>query len=215
MSIAGLNNLDLALIIILFVGILIGLLRGILPQIVSIISIWLGLVATLWLYKTFSFRILQGLELGKTASDTMAFIILLIVFFNGIRLVVRYLTVPPEEKKRKRMSEDDPLMEATKSATERFVIGPLNAIGGMAMGFALTTLWMAVILGVLQFILQDALFEAGVPRPGLARQLRQSVLVHSYFNQVLWGLSQSVDFFIPKNADIFRTVLARILGTAG
>lgn len=215
MSIAGLNNLDLALIIILFVGILIGLMRGILPQVVSIISIWLGLVATLWLYKTFSVRILQGLELGQTASDTLAFIILLIVFFNGIRLVVRYLTVPPEERKRKRMSEDDPLLEATKSATERFVIGPLNAIGGMAMGFILITLWMAVILGVLQFILQDALFEAGVPRPGLARQLRQSVLVHAYFNQVLWGLSQSVDLFIPKNADIFRTVLARILGTAG
>lgn len=213
MSIAGLNNLDLVLIVILFIGILIGLIRGTLPQVVSAISIWLGLIITLWLYKIFSFRILQGLGLGKTASDTMAFIILLIVFFNVVRLVVRYLTVPPEEKKRKKMSKDDPLVEATKSATERFIIGPLNALGGMAMGFVLTTLWLAVILGVLQFILQDALFEAGVPRPGLARQLRQSFLVHGYFNQILWGLSRSLELFIPSSADIFKVVLIKILGS--
>jgi uncharacterized membrane protein required for colicin V production len=214
MSIAGLNNLDLALIILLFVGLVIGLVRGILPQIVSIVSIWLGLVITLWLYKIFSFRILQGLNIGKTASDTMAFIILMIVFFNAVRLVVKWLTVPPEERKRKRISEDDPLMEMTKSATQRFVVGPLNALGGMILGFILATLWIAVILGVLQFILQDALFEAGVPQPGLARQLKQSVMVHSYFNQVLWGLAQSVDLFVPKSADIFRVVLSKILGTA-
>jgi uncharacterized membrane protein required for colicin V production len=212
---AGFNNLDFALLLLLFIGMLIGMIRGALSQTVSAVSIWLGLVATLWLYKVFSFRILQGLGLARIGADTLAFFILLIVFFNAFRLLVRYLTKPPEEKKKRKKDKDDPLAEAAKSATERFVIGPLNAIGGMAMGFVLTTLWMAIILGVLQFILQDALFEAGVPRPGLARELRQSFLVASYFNQVLWYLSQSVDFFVPRNADIFKTVLAQILGTTG
>jgi hypothetical protein len=217
MSIAGLtlNNLDLLLIVILFVGVLIGLVRGMMPQLISAVSIWLGLVITLWLYKPFSFRILQGLGIGKTGADTLSFFILLIVFFNAVRLLVNYLSKPPEEKIQKKKSKDDPLAEAAKTTTERFVIGPLNALGGMAMGFILITLWMAIILGAFQFILQDALFEAGVPKPGLTRELKQSMLVRSYFNQVLWVLAQSVDLFIPKNADIFKVVLMKILGTTG
>lgn len=213
MTIAGLNNLDLLLIVILFIGALIGLVRGPLPQIISIVSIWLALVVTLWLYKMLSFRILQGLGMGADAADALAFVILLIVSFNGIRLIIRYLTVPPEERKRRKKSKEDPLADAAKSATERFVIGPLSALGGMVMGLILTTLWVAIILGALQFILQDAVFEAGLPKPGLARELKQSVLVASFFNRVLWLLAQSVDFFIPKNADIFKVVLGKILGT--
>ncbi len=217
MSIAGfnLNNLDLLLIVILFIGVLVGLVRGVLPQVISAVSIWLGLVITLWLYKPFSFRILQGLGIGKMGADTVSFFILLIVFFNGVRLLVNYLSKPPEEKIQKKQSKDDPLAEAAKTTTERFVIGPLNALGGMVMGFILTTLWMAIILGAFQFILQDALFEAGVPEPGLARELQQSALVRFYFNQVLWAIVQSVDLFIPRNADIFKVVLMKILGTTG
>ena len=148
MSIAGLNlnNLDLLLIVILFVGVLIGLVRGVIPQVISAVSIWLGLVITLWLYKPFSFRILQGLGIGKTAADTLSFFILLIVCFNGVRLLVNYLSKPPEEKIQRKKSKEDPLAEAAKTTTERFVIGPLNALGGMAMGFILITLWMAIIL---------------------------------------------------------------------
>ncbi len=213
--ITGLNNLDLLLILILFIGALIGLVRGALAQLISAISIWLGLVVTLWLYKPFSFRILQGIGMSKNSADTLAFFILLIVFFNAVRLLVRYLTVPPEERKRKKKSKEDPLADAAKSATERFVLGPLNALGGVVMGLILTILWVAIVMGALQFILQDAVFEAGVPKPGLARELKQSLLVRSFFNQVLWVLAQSVDFFIPKNADIFRVVLGKILGTTG
>lgn len=214
----GLNNLDLLLIVILFVGVMIGFVRGILSQVISIASIWLGLVATLWLYKLFSERIIQdALGLGETGGDTLAFLVLLIVFFNAFRLIVRYLSKPPEERKRRRRQDpDDPLAEAALTFSDR-VAGFFRAIGGMILGFALTTLWIALILGVLQFIFQPTGTDipySGFTR-GLVTNLRGSTLRPLLFNKVLWGLSQSVDLFIPKNADIFRTVLQTIIDTSG
>jgi len=97
----GLNLLDYLLLFILFLGAVVGFLRGAVPQIISVASIWLGLLASLWLYRPLSNNILQGLGLPKIFSDTMAFLILLIIFFHAIRLIVKALTVPPEEKKKK------------------------------------------------------------------------------------------------------------------
>jgi len=207
----GLNTLDLLLLVILFIGLLIGLFRGTLPQVISIVSIWLGLVASLWLYKIFSFRILQGLDMGATISDTMAFIILLIIFFHAIRLVVRYVTVPPEEKKRKRKSQDDPLADAAKTATERFIIGPLNMLGGMIMGLVLTILWLTLILGVVQFFIQPTELSPTVTGLSgrLAGQINGSSLV-PMFNSMLSLIVFSVDFFVPADADIFRKVVSLI-----
>jgi hypothetical protein len=210
MNIASLNTLDLLLIVILLVGILIGLTRGALSQIISAFSIWLGLVATLWLYKIFSYRILQGLGIAETSSDTLAFLILLIVFFNAFRLVVKYLATPPEEKKKRRKSQEDPLAEAAKSFSERLG-GLFQLVGGMVMGFFLTLFWITIILGVTQFILQPT--GTDVPYTGFARglvtNLRTSTLV-PYFNKFLAALVVSLDLFVPRNADILRSVLEKI-----
>ena len=215
MNFGGLNSLDMMLLLALLVGMLIGLVRGTVSQIISAVSIWLGLVATLWLYKLFSDYIIQdSLGIGKTGGDTLAFVTLLILFFNGFRLVVRALTVPPEDRRKKRRKDrDDPLAVAAKTASER-AVGCVNAVGGMAMGLALTVLWLALFLGVVQFILQPS----GVPLGGFSRSLVENLgnsFLRPYFDNVLWGLSASLDLFIPKNADIFRVVLRTILETSG
>lgn len=212
MSLLGLNNLDLLLIVFLFIGVMIGFVRGIVPQLISIASIWLGLVTTLWLYRPFSERIIQdALGMGKTGGDTLAFLILLLVFFNAFRLIVRALSTPPEERKRRRKDSEDPLAEAAKSFSER-MMGFINAIGGMVLGFILTALWLALLLGVLQFIFQPT--GTDVPYTGftwgLVTNLRASTL-RPWFNSLLWLLSQSLDLFIPADADIFRTVLRTII----
>jgi hypothetical protein len=213
MQVLGLNTLDLMLLVILVIGILIGLVRGLLLQIISAVSIWLGLVATLWFYKTISTRILQpetsGFGMEKTAADTLAFVVLLIVFFNGFRLLVKYLSVPPEEKKRKKKrGKVGPIEDPTPTATQRFITGPLNAIGGMGMGFILTIIWTALILGLLQFIFQPT--GTDVPYTGFTRGLvtnmRTSTLL-PFFNLVLAGIVQSVDLFVPRNADILKAFL--------
>lgn len=206
MNIVGLNTLDLLIIVILLIGTLIGLTRGAIAQIASAISIWLGLVAALWLYRPFSINILQGLGVGSRASDTLAFVVLLIVFFNAFRLIVRYLTKPPEEKKRKKMSRHDPLAEAAKSASQR-VAGIFQLLGGMIMGFILTTFWLTIYLAVIQFSLQT------VTSGGLVSNLRTSTLV-PIFNSILSALVVSVDLFVPKNANILKAVLLKIVETS-
>jgi hypothetical protein len=188
-------------------------MRGIASQLMSLVSIWLALVATLWLYKPFSTRILQGLGLPETGSDTLAFLILLIVFFNAIRLIIKALSTPPEERKRKKMSKEDPLAEAAKSAGERFVVGPLNLIGGAALGLILTVLWMALLLGLLQFIFQPTetpVGDYGTFARRITQNLRTSALI-PFFNQVLSLLARSVSWFVPEEANI----LNRVLGLLG
>jgi len=82
MQVIGLNALDLLLLFIMLMGIVVGVLRGMLPQLFSLASIWLGLVITLWLYKPFSIYILQGLGIPSVGSDTMSFLMLLFIFFK-------------------------------------------------------------------------------------------------------------------------------------
>jgi hypothetical protein len=204
------NALDFLLIFILFIGIMVGVLRGVLSQLFSLVSIWLGLVATLWLYKPFSHYILQGVGLPAIGGDTLSFLVLLVIFFTIFNLLVKSLSTPPEERKRKKKSKDDPLAYAAASATQRFVIGPLNFIGGAAMGLLLTTLWAALVLGAIQFIFQPTdVPVAGGFAANMTNQLRGSLTV-PWFNKVLFILSQSVNWFIPANADLLRKVLGFI-----
>ncbi len=201
------NALDFLMIFILFIGMIVGVMRGVLPQLFSLISIWLGLVTTLWLYQLFSFHILQGLHIPAIGSDTMSFLILLIVFVTIFNLLVKSLSAPPEERKRRKKSKDDPLAFAAASATQRFVIGPLNFIGGAVMGFILTMLWAALVLAAMQFIFQPTEAPVGVGfTVNMTNQLRGSLTV-PWFNKVLYILNQSVTWFVPHNADFLRKVL--------
>jgi uncharacterized membrane protein required for colicin V production len=218
MEAIGLNVLDLFLLFILFIGLLIGLLRGVIPQVISLLSMWLALLASLWTYKLFSDNILQGLDIGRLTSDTIAFLTMLFVFFQAIRLFVKYLLKPPEEKKKppKKAGRVGPIEAPKRTGTQRFIVGPLNALAGIFLGILLTSLWLAIILGVFQFFFQEAVFNAQTPAgslsaPGLAGQLRSSTLVY-YFNQILWVLVQSVSLFvIDKDANILQSVVDFVL----
>jgi hypothetical protein len=169
---------------------------------------------TLWLYKPLSERVLQpdtsGFGMGKSSADVLAFLILLLVFFNGFRLLVKYLAVPPEEKKKKKKKKGKvgPPEDVTPSAYQRFIGGPINAIGGLAMGFILTAVWLALLLGVIQFIFQPT--TATVPgagfSSGMVTNLRTSALL-PFFNRILLVIVQSVALFVPRNADILKGVL--------
>jgi hypothetical protein len=218
MEAIGLNILDLFLLFILFIGLLIGLLRGTVPQVISLASIWLALLVSLWTYKLFSDNILQGLEMRAVTSDTISFLLMLFIFFQSIRLVVKYLSTPPEEKKKKpkKTGRIGPIEPPKRTAQDRFVIGPFNAVAGMFLGVVLTSLWLAIILGAFQFLFQNAVFGAQLPAgdistPGLATQMRSSTLLY-YFNQILYLLVQSVSLFlIDKDANILQTVVDFVL----
>lgn len=216
-QIAGLNTLDLLLIFILFIGLIIGFIRGLGTQVVSLASIWFGLLIALWLYRPFSDYILQGLEvefLGKTASDSLSFLTMLFICFQSVRLIIRYLTKPPEEKRRKakRRGQVGPVEEPPPSPTKKYILGPLGAAGSMVMGLVLTVLWTAIILGVLQFFFQAGAFAAGgVSAPGMVGQIQSSVLA-PYFNRVLRVLVVSVSLFVLDDTpNILEVVVQNVV----
>ncbi len=150
MQIAGLNFLDMFLLFILFLGGLVGMLRGISTQLASAASIWLALLGSLWTYRLLSVNIFIESEIfGKTSADAMSFLIMFIVFFHGIRLIIRYLTKPPEEKKKKpkRKGAVGPSDDIPRAKPiQRYVYGPLGLLGGAILGVILTALWSAIIL---------------------------------------------------------------------
>jgi hypothetical protein len=212
MEIYGFNTLDLLLMFILFLGTIIGMLRGPATQLVSAASIWLALLISLWTYRLLSVYIFIESELfSRTSGDALAFAIMFIVLFNGIRLIIRYLTKPPEEKKRKPKKrgqvgpvDDKPLVTPMK----RYVFGPLLLLSGAVLGLILTTVWTAIILGVLQFFFQvDVTQVTGGTGRGLVAQLTSSSLV-PYFNNVLFFLVRSLDMFVlDDSADILKRVV--------
>jgi hypothetical protein len=223
LQVGSLNALDLFLIVVVFVGLIIGFIRGLAPQLVSLASIWFGLLVSLWLYRPFSNNILQGVAQkmfernAKIGSDTLAFLIMLIICFHTIRLIVRYLTKPPEEKVQKGKKKKGvvgPVDAPPPTAMQRLVIGPLTAIGSMALGIILTVLWTSIILGAIQFF--TGAFEAGgVARPGLVGQLNSAFLV-PYFNRVLRLLVLSVSLFeIWPEPNILEQVVDKVFAAPG
>jgi len=151
----------------------------------------------------------------------MAFLILLIVFFHGIRLIVKTLTVPPEEKKKKpRRKGQVGVVEEhfVKTARQKYITGPLQAFGGIFLGIVLTALWTALILGVFQFTFQVNVAETAEGAAtgtisagrGIAAQLQGSGLL-GYFNQILRLVVRSLSIFEFNNApNILEVVINRI-----
>jgi uncharacterized membrane protein required for colicin V production len=216
MEILGFNTLDLLLIFIVFIGGLIGLLRGIGPQLMSAASIWLALLAALWTYRILSVNIFLESEMfGKTSADALSFMIMFLVFFHSIRLVIRYLTKPPENRKKKvsRKGKVGPIEETPPSPVQRFIVGPIMALGGAVLGVILTVVWTAIILGVLQFFFQVDVTEAtgvSVPGSGIVNQLQSSTLV-PFFNLVLFYLVKSLDLFVfDDSANILSRVACAV-----
>jgi hypothetical protein len=212
MEIYGFNTLDLLLMFILFLGAIVGMLRGPGTQLVSAASIWLALLVSLWTYRLLSVYIFIESDLfSRTSGDALAFAIMFIVLFNGIRLIIRYLTKPPEEKKRKpkKRGQVGPVDEKSLTTPmKRYVFGPLLLFSGAVLGVILTTVWTAIILGVLQFFFQvDVTQVTGSTGQGLVAQMTSSSLL-PFFNNVLFFLVRSLDLFIlDDSADILKRVV--------
>lgn len=187
------NELDLLIALILVLGTLSGLIRGAGKLLISLLSLWLSLIISLWLFKPLSDIIIGGMvekmsiQMSTAARDILAFLALLILISNLISLVVNLTTVPPEERKRKRTSD---LEEIVEKGTQRFIIGPLNYLGGLVLGFVWTVFWLSLLLAMVQFALSAA------PDSALAATVHSSLLI-GIFNNVLGYVYLSIKFFIP------------------
>jgi len=185
-----LNYLDFLLIFFLVVGGLWGLLRGGGKLLISLFSLYIGLVISLLLYRplgNFFRSVLTSMSIS--GSYALAFVFLLLVSVNAISFLTHFLSTPPEERRRKKKGH---LQEAVTRSGRRFLTGPLNQILGLILGFAAAVVWISLFLAVLQYIFRMGLVQQGA----FWTQLETSALV-PWFNQALAWIYWAVSIWLP------------------
>jgi uncharacterized membrane protein required for colicin V production len=200
------NALDYLLIMLLLVGAIWGLLRGAGKLLIGLFSLYVGLVIALWLYRPLGafFRDLLP-EISVQGSQTLAFLIILLVSVNGISYLTRSFATPPEERRRKQRSG---LQEAVAEGGQRFLTGPLNQLLGLVLGIVVAIVWISVILAALQFVLRSGLPVVGAS--AFRRQLETSTLV-PWFNYALSLIYSAVSIWIPGDVpNIFSGLLEQL-----
>jgi uncharacterized membrane protein required for colicin V production len=196
------NAFDFLLIFFIILGAAWGVIQGAGRLLIGFFSLYVGLVVSLLLYRPIAnwFRDLLP-AMSLEGSQSLAFILLLLVFVNGISLLIRLLGTPPEERRRARRGQVE---EALAHGSRRFITGPLNQLVGLLVGLLVTVVWISLLLAILQYALR-----AGIPGLGgaLRTQIGASQLV-PWFNVVLAQVYWSVSFWVPgEMPGIFANLL--------
>jgi len=155
------NYVDLLLMFILVMGAGYGATRGVTRQLTGLISIWLGLIISLWLYKPFSVKILGGVftSASPLILDSFSFIMLLILFTVIVQGLFIFTTKSPEEKRKKGAKDLNEMLDKVDRGPS---FGIINALGGLVVGAAVTAVWISIFLAITQYLL-----NAGVGGPSL------------------------------------------------
>jgi hypothetical protein len=205
--VSNFGALDYLLLFFLVLGTVWGLLRGATKLLIGLFSLYVGLILSLWLYGPLS-NYLRSLLPGMSVngSEALAFVFLLLVLVNGFTFFTEYFSTPPEERRRKRRGE---VQEAVAQTGRRFLTGPLSAIGGLAVGFVVTVVWISLMLAILQFVVQAEWPIANGARFTLQGELATSALKPT-FNQVLVIIYRSVRIWVPGEVpSIFAGLLSQ------
>ena len=199
--------LDFLLILILILGTVWGLLRGMTKVLIGLFSLYVGLILSLWLYQPLA-NYLRSLLVGMSVSgsEALAFVFLLLVLVNGFSFFTEYFSTPPEERKRKKRGE---VQEAVAQTGRRFLTGFLSQVGGLLVGFVVTVVWISLLLAILQFIVQFQWPVADGMRFAFQGELATSALKPT-FNQILTIIYRSVKIWVPGEVpSIFAGLLSQ------
>jgi len=190
---------DILLGFILFLGAGYGAVRGPGRQLMGLLSFWLALIISLWLYRPFSQQILQGVFTGASSAvmDSFAFVMLIIVFTIILQFILLYTSTSPEERRQKRKKTLNKMLDETEKDISGKV---MNAFLGLVVGFVVTAIWMSVVLAVTAHIL-PAFIAGGGSLSTAARNLTasmQTATLLPYFKILLRWIYLSVRFFTPS-----------------
>ena len=147
--------LDVLLFLIVVGTMLWGMFRGAVRQLISLLGLYVAIVASLWLYP--SLAILVGRlmpTLSQSGRETVAFLFLFIFTSNVVSATVSFaLVTPPEERKRKKPREEEGIADAMAKTSERFIFAPLNLLGGMVFALISVCVWISLVAAVLRYSL--------------------------------------------------------------
>ncbi len=184
------NYFDMLLILFLFVGMVLGAVRGFVRQFFGLLSVWLAIVIDLWLYRPFSDLILRGSfpDASGAVMDSFAFIILIVVLAVLLNLVFIFTSTSPEER-RKRSKRD--LNQMLDDANKNYGGSIFKALSGAIMGIIVAAFWISVAVTILQY-----LSSAGGIATTVSANIASSQLV-PFFKVSMLLIFESVKFFTP------------------
>jgi len=145
------NWIDIMFLTILGGALLWGMLRGIVAQLISLLSLILGGALAVLFYPDLAAllaRVLDGLS--RQGRETVAFLLLLIAVFNIIHYTLRSSIIPPEERRREAGRPPSGLEAALASGVHRFILAPLYMLVSMTLAAILTCTWFAILAGLLR-----------------------------------------------------------------
>lgn len=193
------NWVDLLLFLIVVGTMLWGMFRGVVRQLISLLGLYVAIVASLWLYP--SFAIFVGLlipKLSESGRETIAFLFLFILVSNVVSAMMRsVLVTPPEERKRKKPREQEDITDAAAKTAQRFILAPLNLLGGMVFALISACVWISLVTAVLRYsLLVPWLAYDGIRAFLLDGLARSGSMV--LFDQVLHIVYTSVSLWVPR-----------------
>ena len=193
------NWVDLLLVLIVLGMTLWGMFRGVVRQVISLLGLYVAVVASLWLYP--SLAILVGIlmpKLSESGRETIAFLFLFIFISNVVSAMVRFVLVtPPEERKRKKPREEEGITDAAAKTAERFIFAPLNLLGGMVFALISACVWISLVTALLRYTLVVPWLAYDGIRAFLLQGLLDSQLMY-LFDAALRIIYTAVSPWVPR-----------------
>ena len=190
---------DLLLFLIVVGTMLWGMFRGAVRQLISLLGLYVAIVASLWLYP--SLAILVGAlmpNLSENGRETIAFLFLFILVSNIVSAMVRSVFVTsPEERKRKKPLEEEGITDAAAKTAQRFIFAPLNLLGGMVFALISACVWISLVTALLRYTLVAPWLAYDGIRAFLLQGLLDSQLM-GLFDAALRIIYTSVSPWVPR-----------------
>ena len=190
---------DLLLFLIVVGTMLWGMFRGAVRQLISLLGLYVAIVASLWLYP--SLAILVGAlmpNLSENGRETIAFLFLFILVSNIVSAMVRSVFVTsPEERKRKKPLEEEGITDAAAKTAQRFIFAPLNLLGGMVFALISACVWISLVTALLRYTLVVPWLAYDGIRAFLLQGLLDSQLM-GLFDAALRIIYTSVSPWVPR-----------------
>jgi hypothetical protein len=200
---------DLLLFLIVVGTMLWGMFRGVVRQLIGLLGLYVAIVASLWLYPGLS--ILVGAlmpRLSESGRETIAFLFLFILTSNIVSAMLRSVFVtPPEERKRKKPWEEEGITDEVAKTAQRFVLAPLNLLGGMVFALISACVWISLVTAVLRYALVVPWLAYDGLRAFLFQGLLDSQLMY-LFDAALRIIYTSVSPWVPRTGGELPAILS-------
>lgn len=195
------NWVDLLLVLIVLGTTLWGMFRGVVRQVISLLGLYVAVVASLWLYPGLAILIGRLLpNLSQNGRDTVAFLFLFILVSNVFNIMLRSILItPPEERRRKKPREEEGIADAVAKTSQRFIFAPLNILGGMLFAFITACVWISMVMALLRY----ALVVPWLAYDGIRAFVFQGIIesqLSVLSDQVLRIAYASVSPWVPRTA---------------